>query len=252
MPRHDARHVLGGHALDPRDELLEVVVGQVVERELQRGARRSARRSRSCARSRASARRCRARSSAAVTGREPRMPAISPSDSSIACAVPLVCTLTCSANGPGRAAELERGARAVGEPLVLAQVQVDPADELAAEHHVRRRRARGSRACRAPTATWPMRSSDCGARGRGTMLSRADCGSAASPAGSASPPPVQSANASAAMLHASSRDRSRRPRSASPRRAGSPARETRAHRRPSAPRATPRCRSASGRTGCAP
>ena len=33
-------------------------------------------------------------------------------------------------------AELERGARAVGEPLVLAQVQVDPADELPAENRV--------------------------------------------------------------------------------------------------------------------
>ena len=173
VPRHDARHVVGRHALDPRHELLEVVVGQVVQRELRDGARRSARRSRSCARSRASARRRRASSSAGVTGRGPRMPAISPSDSSIAVAVPLVCTLTCSDERARPPAEVERRARAVGEPLVLAQVQVDAADELAAEHHVGRRRARDSRACRARPATWPMRSSDCGAPGRGTTLRRA-------------------------------------------------------------------------------
>ena len=41
-------------------------------------------------------------------------------------------------NGPGHAAEIERGAGAVREALFLAQIEVDAADELAAEHHVRR------------------------------------------------------------------------------------------------------------------
>ena len=38
MPRHDMRHILGRDALDRRDELLEVVVGQVVQGQLKRGA----------------------------------------------------------------------------------------------------------------------------------------------------------------------------------------------------------------------
>src|SRR6187431_3224519 len=35
---HHPRHLVAGDALDPRDELLEIVVRQVVERELQGGA----------------------------------------------------------------------------------------------------------------------------------------------------------------------------------------------------------------------
>src|SRR5471032_779324 len=38
MPFHDTRHILGRHALDPRDELLEVIVGQVVQGQLEGAA----------------------------------------------------------------------------------------------------------------------------------------------------------------------------------------------------------------------
>ena len=65
-------------------------------------------------------------------------------------------------------------------PFVRAQVEVDPADELAAEHHVGGdERVIVGRVARA-RPTWPIRSSDCGAPGRGTMFSRAGCGHAPS------------------------------------------------------------------------
>ena len=92
-------------------------------------------------------------------------------------AVPLVWTLDLQHERARQPAELERRARAVGEALVLAQVQVDAADELAAENRVGDdQRVVVGRVARRPT-TWPMRSSDCGARGRGTTLSARRCGS---------------------------------------------------------------------------
>ncbi len=87
VARHGARHVLGGHALDRRHELGEIVVGQIVQRQLHRAARDLLARSRSCARSRASARATPSASSSRVIGRAPRIAAISPIDSSIARAV---------------------------------------------------------------------------------------------------------------------------------------------------------------------
>ena len=110
---------------------------------------------------------------------------------------------TPSARSPaGRRARAARrksnaGPGAVGVALVLAQVHVQPADELAAEHHVQRRAARGSRACARGTATCPMRSSDCGGAGRGDDVRGAPRGAArrrriggasAAPASAASQP----------------------------------------------------------------
>ena len=39
MRRRDTRHIVDGHLLDPGHELREIIVGQVVERDLRDGAR---------------------------------------------------------------------------------------------------------------------------------------------------------------------------------------------------------------------
>ena len=68
------------------------------------------------------------------------MARISANASRMASTVVSDCTLACSTNGPGAAPELEGRAGAVGVALVLAQVHVDPADELPAEDHVEHER----------------------------------------------------------------------------------------------------------------
>ena len=113
----------------------EVVVGQIVERELRRGAgdllggfevaRVAARQRRAPERQLVGGDRTRA-----ADRRRSRR-----STSRIASAVARAARSP-AARTDRAAAEIERRARAVGEALVLAQVQVDAADELAAEHHV--------------------------------------------------------------------------------------------------------------------
>ena len=78
-------------------------------------------------------------SSVSVTGRGPVMSVISLTSSTSASLVTSVWTEPPASNGPGprRKAKLRPGA--VGVALVLAEVQVDPAGELAAQDRVHHR-----------------------------------------------------------------------------------------------------------------
>ena len=232
-------------------ELLEVVVGQIVERELQGGApdllagleaaRVAARQRRDAERELVGGDRTRAADAGDLADRFAdgrRGPRRLDAD--------------LQHERPGQPAELERGARPVGEALVLAQVQVDAADELSAEDRVGERRARGSPACRgrprpgrcaAPTAA------------RAAAARRSGAPSAAAAAAGATlavARAVPVAERIGGQADDRRRARSRRPRSASPPTGESPARETRARRRRSSPRATVSLPIGEWPYGCAP
>ena len=139
---------------------LRLVGGEVVGRAGRRGpARRACRRRRRSSRTGCGKpwmiRSLAKASSASVTGRGPVMSVSSLTSSTSASLVTSVWTEPPASNGPGPLAEGEVRAGAVGVALVLAQVQVDPAGELAAQDrvHHRQREVVG----RAPRARRPGR-----------------------------------------------------------------------------------------------
>ena len=191
--RRDASDVLLGQREHLGNERREVVLGQVVQRELHGGPPDLLARSRSCGDSRGSAPRGRFRAPRGSRAARRESPAARRCASRTASAVASDCTLACRTNGPGAAPELEAGARAVGVALLLAQVHVDAADELPAEDHVQheqrvvvRRRCAARRRARsaAPTAPRPA-----GSRQPGDRSPAARC-AAANPTPSTSLGPV--------------------------------------------------------------
>ena len=186
MACHHARHIVAGDALAGRTALSnrpQIVSASCIAA---RPICSPVSKARVAARERGDAAR-----TVGVTGRGPRMPAISPMDSPIARAVPLVWTLTCRTNGPGSRRN-SNAMRAVGQPLVLAQVAL-MRDELAAGwcSHDERVVVGVSRQ-RSPGRC----SSDCGARGRGARVERRRARQRLLGARLCSPAPAQSANAS--------------------------------------------------------
>src|SRR3954447_4760882 len=135
VARHDAGDVFGGDALDAWNELFEVIVGQVVEGELERPAPdlfAGLEAAGVPARERRDAelelgRRDRARTANAGNFSQRLLDRIGG-------AAGLHADL--EKERSRAAAEFERRARAVREPLVLAQIQIDAADELSAEDRV--------------------------------------------------------------------------------------------------------------------
>ena len=127
-----------------------------------------------------------------MTGRSPRMARSSPIASRMASVVASDCTPGLQHERSGTAPDVEARARAVGVALLLAQVHVDPADELAAEDHVEREqrvivgraaRSRTRGRCAAPTAPRPVggraRSRSSGGGGaRPDRSARRRCGAA--------------------------------------------------------------------------
>ena len=223
-----ARHLRLVDRVHRRHELARSIVGQIVERELRQAARHLLG-GLEVARVAARQRRRASSSSSAVAGRSPRIARDLRSDFAHASAVTSVCTLACSTNGP-RAAEVERRARAVGVALVLAQVQVDAADELPAEHRVQHEQRVVVGRAAAAAATWPMRSSDCAAPARCTIAS----GSGRPGGGSGAP--RRRTRRSPASAAGPAAERRARPTSASSSCAQSPTAIERHARRPRTPR----------------
>ena len=234
MLRRHPRDIVGRYAFDTWHELSEVVVRQVVERDLRRRARDLLGGFEIPARSRASARPRRAPAPLTSPAADRGSPAISSNDSWMASAVAAVCTLTCSANGPGHAAKIERRAGAVGEALLLAQIEIDAADELAAEHHVGGDEGvvvgRVSRDRHVADAQLRLRR----AGPRDHVESRRQRQRRRRRQFAASATPVQSSNAAAAIASISCVIDNRRPPPASHRTGASSPDETRARRRSSA------------------